>query len=117
MALYISLISGNKSSCVFAHLTSTACVSLAPVCMCVCVCGVVRVCVCVCVLVGIFKNFVDTPFSITLLKQNTSVRCLDMSASRSKLAVVDEHNTCLVYDINTKELLFQGRALHTGRGA
>lgn len=30
-----------------------------------------------------------------------------MSASRSKLAVVDEHNTLSVYDINSKELLFQ----------
>lgn len=30
-----------------------------------------------------------------------------MSASRNKLAVVDEHNTLLVYDINSKELLFQ----------
>lgn len=30
-----------------------------------------------------------------------------MSASRNKLAVVDENDTCLVYDINTKELLFQ----------
>ena len=49
----------------------------------------------------------DNAFPITLLKQNTSVRCLDMSSSRTRLAVVDEHNTCLVYDINTKELLFQ----------
>nr|XP_055048368.1 intraflagellar transport protein 122 homolog isoform X1 [Misgurnus anguillicaudatus] len=56
---------------------------------------------------AILKIFVDNPFAITLLKQNTSVRCLDMSISRSKLAVVDEHNTCLVYDIHTKELLFQ----------
>uniref|UniRef100_A0AAY4D3U5 Intraflagellar transport protein 122 homolog n=1 Tax=Denticeps clupeoides TaxID=299321 RepID=A0AAY4D3U5_9TELE len=56
---------------------------------------------------AILKIFVDNPFAVTLLKQNTSVRCLDMSASRSKLAVVDEHNTCLVYDIRTKELLFQ----------
>uniref|UniRef100_A0A3B3SNU1 Intraflagellar transport protein 122 homolog n=1 Tax=Paramormyrops kingsleyae TaxID=1676925 RepID=A0A3B3SNU1_9TELE len=56
---------------------------------------------------AILKIFVDNPFAITLLKQSTSVRCLDMSASRSKLAVVDEHNTCLVYDIHTKELLFQ----------
>nr|DBA18477.1 TPA: hypothetical protein GDO54_016716 [Pyxicephalus adspersus] len=39
--------------------------------------------------------------------QTTSVRCLDMSASRNKLAVVDENNTCLVYDITTKDLLFQ----------
>ncbi|XP_040264299.1 LOW QUALITY PROTEIN: intraflagellar transport protein 122 homolog [Bufo bufo] len=55
----------------------------------------------------ILKIFVDNLFAITLLKQSTSVRCLDMSATRNKLAVVDENNTCLVYDITTKELLFQ----------
>ncbi|KAK3103245.1 hypothetical protein FSP39_017787 [Pinctada imbricata] len=55
----------------------------------------------------IMKIFVDNAFPIQLLKQNTSVRCLDMSASRTKLAVVDEHSTCLVYDINSKDLLFQ----------
>ncbi|XP_061187800.1 intraflagellar transport protein 122 homolog isoform X3 [Saccostrea echinata] len=55
----------------------------------------------------IMKIFVDNAFPIMLLKQSTSVRCLDVSASRTKLAVVDEHNTCLVYDINTKDLLFQ----------
>lgn len=53
------------------------------------------------------KIFVDNPFPMLLLKQNTSVRCLDMSSSRNRLAVVDEHNTCLVYDILSKELLFQ----------
>jgi intraflagellar transport protein 122 len=51
--------------------------------------------------------FVDNPFLIELIKQQTAVRCLDLSASRKKLAVVDEHNTCLVYDLTTKELLFQ----------
>ncbi|XP_066100588.1 intraflagellar transport protein 122 homolog isoform X2 [Saccopteryx bilineata] len=55
----------------------------------------------------ILKIFVDNPFAIVLLKQATAVRCLDMSASRKKLAVVDENDTCLVYDIHTKELLFQ----------
>ncbi|XP_039234404.1 intraflagellar transport protein 122 homolog isoform X4 [Pipra filicauda] len=55
----------------------------------------------------ILKIFVDNPFPIVLLKQSTAVRCLDMSASRKKLAVVDENDTCLVYDIHTKELLFQ----------
>ncbi|XP_066284975.1 intraflagellar transport protein 122 homolog [Branchiostoma lanceolatum] len=55
----------------------------------------------------VMKIFVDNPFPILLLKQNTSIRCLDMSSSRNKLAVVDENNTCLVYDVNTKELLFQ----------
>uniref|UniRef100_A0A673UB11 Intraflagellar transport protein 122 homolog n=1 Tax=Suricata suricatta TaxID=37032 RepID=A0A673UB11_SURSU len=55
----------------------------------------------------ILKIFVDNPFAIILLKQATAVRCLDMSASRKKLAVVDENDMCLVYDIHTKELLFQ----------
>ena len=58
-------------------------------------------------MVQIFKIFVDNPFPMQLLKQNTAVRCLDLSANRSRLAVVDEHNTCLVYDIASKELLFQ----------
>nr|XP_030139337.3 intraflagellar transport protein 122 homolog isoform X2 [Taeniopygia guttata] len=55
----------------------------------------------------ILKIFVDNALAIVLLKQATAVRCLDMSASRNKLAVVDENDTCLVYDIHTKELLFQ----------
>ncbi|NXC35428.1 IF122 protein, partial [Campylorhamphus procurvoides] len=55
----------------------------------------------------ILKIFVDNALAIVLLKQSTAVRCLDMSASRTKLAVVDENDTCLVYDIHTKELLFQ----------
>ena len=32
---------------------------------------------------------------------------LDFLSSRTKLAVVDENSTCLVYDLRTKELLFQ----------
>ncbi|XP_073900563.1 intraflagellar transport protein 122 homolog isoform X7 [Castor canadensis] len=55
----------------------------------------------------ILKIFVDNLFPVVLLKQATAVRCLDISATRKKLAVVDENDTCLVYDIHTKELLFQ----------
>eukprot|EP00743_Colponemidia_sp_Colp-15_P003978 GILK01004290.1.p1 GENE.GILK01004290.1~~GILK01004290.1.p1 ORF type:complete len:1251 (-),score=266.14 GILK01004290.1:264-4016(-) len=55
----------------------------------------------------IMKIFIDNPFPVTLIKQPTAVRCLDLSASRSKLAVVDEVANVLVYDLNTKELLFQ----------
>ncbi|XP_048590687.1 intraflagellar transport protein 122 homolog isoform X2 [Nematostella vectensis] len=55
----------------------------------------------------IMKIFVNNPFPVSLLKQETSVRCLDLCARRTKLAVVDENSTCLVYDLNTKELLFQ----------
>ena len=74
----------------------------------------------------IMKIFVDNPFPIVLMKQQTSVRCLDLSAryihtlisfsvlpcltpflSRTKLAVVDENSTLLVYNLTSKELLFQ----------
>ncbi|XP_065829391.1 intraflagellar transport protein 122 homolog [Oscarella lobularis] len=55
----------------------------------------------------ILNLFIDNPFPIVLLKQQSSIRCLDLSASRTKLAVVDEHNSCVVFDVNTKEILFQ----------
>ncbi|KAF2984693.1 hypothetical protein EK904_012410 [Melospiza melodia maxima] len=49
----------------------------------------------------ILKIFVDNALAIVLLKQATAVRCLDMSASRSKLAVVDENDTCLEPNANS----------------
>ncbi|RDD42914.1 Intraflagellar transport protein 122-like protein [Trichoplax sp. H2] len=55
----------------------------------------------------IMKIFINNPFPLTALKQQTSVRCLDISPMHTKLAVVDEHSTCLVYDVATKELLYQ----------
>ncbi|KAJ3038043.1 hypothetical protein HK097_003308, partial [Rhizophlyctis rosea] len=55
----------------------------------------------------ILQIFLNNPFPIPLIKQPTSVRCLDLSMSRTKLAVVDEHNVCLVYDLKTKQLLYQ----------
>lgn len=56
---------------------------------------------------SVLKIFVDNPFPIQLIQQRTSIRCLDLSASRRKLAVVDENAMCLVYDLNTKDLLFE----------
>ena len=38
----------------------------------------------------ILKLFVDNPFPIPLIKHTNSIRCLDLSSSRQKLAVVDE---------------------------
>jgi len=55
----------------------------------------------------VMKIFVDTPFPIDLITQSSAVRCLDLSASRRKLAVVDENANCLVYDLESKDLLFQ----------
>ncbi|MEW5316653.1 MAG: hypothetical protein WDW38_008010 [Sanguina aurantia] len=56
---------------------------------------------------NILKIFVDNPFPIPLIKHTSSVRCLDLSASRTKLAVVDENANVLVYNLITKELVFE----------
>ena len=42
-----------------------------------------------------------------LLKVPQSVRCLDLSLSHTKLAVIDDTLTLYVYDLKTQELLFQ----------
>ena len=57
--------------------------------------------------IQVLKIFVDNQFPVPLLKAPSSVRCLDLSMSRKKLALVDDNNKCLVYNIDTKELLFQ----------
>jgi intraflagellar transport protein 122 len=54
----------------------------------------------------VLQIFLDSPFPVTLIKQTTAVRCLDLSSSRKKLAVVDENSQCLVYDLATKQLLY-----------
>ena len=55
----------------------------------------------------IMKIFIDNPFPVSLLSINSAVRCLDLSAARQHLAIVDEHSTCQVYSLKTKELLYQ----------
>ncbi|EDQ88458.1 uncharacterized protein MONBRDRAFT_26180 [Monosiga brevicollis MX1] len=56
---------------------------------------------------AILQVFLNNPFATELIKQTTSITCLDINSSRQKLAVVDENNVCLVYDLNSKQLLFQ----------
>ncbi|KND02004.1 uncharacterized protein SPPG_02510 [Spizellomyces punctatus DAOM BR117] len=55
----------------------------------------------------VLQIFINNPFPIPLIKLQASVRCLDLSLRRRKLAIVDEHNTCLTYDIKTRQLLYQ----------
>lgn len=55
----------------------------------------------------VLQIFVDNPFPIELLKINNPVRCLDLSMSRTKLAIINDNSTCLVYDLTSKELLFE----------
>eukprot|EP00927_Polykrikos_kofoidii_P071466 TRINITY_DN6772_c0_g1_i1.p1 TRINITY_DN6772_c0_g1~~TRINITY_DN6772_c0_g1_i1.p1 ORF type:complete len:1294 (+),score=238.21 TRINITY_DN6772_c0_g1_i1:115-3996(+) len=55
----------------------------------------------------VLKIFVDNAFPVTLIKQATGVRCLDLSCRRKKLAVVDETSNLLVYDLDTQSLMYQ----------
>ncbi|KAL0479772.1 intraflagellar transport protein [Acrasis kona] len=55
----------------------------------------------------ILKIFIDNPFPVQILKLNVGIKCVDLSASRMKLAIVDDNNQCMVYDLKNKKFLFQ----------
>ena len=54
----------------------------------------------------VLKVFINNPFPIPLLKHTSAIRCLDMSMSRRKLALVDELSSLYVYDCITGEPLW-----------
>ncbi|KAB7503457.1 Intraflagellar transport protein [Armadillidium nasatum] len=56
----------------------------------------------------ILKIFLDNAFPVLVLKVPSAIRCLDLSTSRKQLAVVDEHNNLLVYDVDKKDLKYEG---------
>jgi intraflagellar transport protein 122 len=56
---------------------------------------------------SVIKLFVDNHFQIPIIKHNFPIVCLDINLSRQKIAVVDDNSNLLVFDINSKELLFQ----------
>lgn len=58
---------------------------------------------------SVYKIFVDNPFPILLIRHTASVRCIDFSLTRNKLAIVDEHANVLVYDLLTKALVFEDK--------
>jgi intraflagellar transport protein 122 len=49
----------------------------------------------------VLSIFVNNAFPVELIRQGTPVRCLDINSKRNKIAVVDENNTCNVYDLTT----------------
>lgn len=58
----------------------------------------------------IVQIFINNPFPINVIKLPSPIRCLDISMLRKKLAIVDDKGQCSVYDIKTKQLLYQVRA-------
>ncbi|EYB81018.1 hypothetical protein Y032_0394g620 [Ancylostoma ceylanicum] len=53
------------------------------------------------------KLFVDNPFPVQVLKLNGPIKCIDISVTRRHIAVVDDSGLCVVFDANTKEVLFE----------
>ncbi|CAD5225649.1 unnamed protein product [Bursaphelenchus xylophilus] len=53
------------------------------------------------------KIFVDNPFPVEVVRLRHPIRCLDVSLSKRKLAVVDENNVCMLFDTISKELISQ----------
>lgn len=53
----------------------------------------------------IVKIYLDNPFPAHLTKIEGSVRCLDISSLKEKLAVVSEYGVLYVFDLYTEEKL------------
>ena len=55
----------------------------------------------------VVKVYIDNPFTVPLVKHRASIRSLDLSMHRDKLAVVDEHSAVTAYDLTTGAVLFE----------
>ncbi|KAE8914051.1 Intraflagellar transport protein [Phytophthora fragariae] len=62
---------------------------------------------------SVWQIFINNPFPIPLIQQSSPISCLDISANREKLAVVDDSHKCLVYALATKQLLFEEGATNS----
>jgi intraflagellar transport protein 122 len=51
---------------------------------------------------SVMKIFIDNAFPIPLVKQSTPIRCVDISANREKVAIVDDYSNLFVYDIKSQ---------------
>jgi hypothetical protein len=51
---------------------------------------------------AVLQVFLDNPFVLPMVQHGGAVRCLDLSADRRRLAVVDEASRLCVYDVLTK---------------
>jgi intraflagellar transport protein 122 len=50
---------------------------------------------------SVLKVFVDNGFPIPIVKQATSIRIVDISADKQKIAIIDDYNSLFVYDIKS----------------
>lgn len=55
----------------------------------------------------VLKIYIDNPFPIDVMRSTSSILCLDLSLSRRKLALVNDDNRCIVYDLFSKQTVIQ----------
>jgi len=53
------------------------------------------------------RIFIDNAFPVPIVRQTTGIQIVDMSADKTKIAIIDEHQSMFVYDIKSQQLLFQ----------
>jgi len=62
---------------------------------------------------AVLKVFIAEPAPLQLVKHDACVRCLDVSADRKKLALVDERSRLFVYDIQTQKVLYEAENVYS----
>lgn len=55
----------------------------------------------------VLKLFIDNPFPITLMKHMFPIKCVDISLYKQQIAVVDEKNNLIVFDLKRQETTFK----------
>lgn len=56
---------------------------------------------------SVVQIFVNNPFPINLIRQDHAVTCLDLSSTRKQIVIVNDQAECLVYSLDTKELVMK----------
>lgn len=51
--------------------------------------------------------FLHNMFQIDVIRLSHSIRCIDLNSKHQKIAVIDEKNKCFIYDLPTKQQLFE----------
>ncbi|KAL3679756.1 hypothetical protein R1sor_022712 [Riccia sorocarpa] len=54
----------------------------------------------------IVRIWINSNFPVRLYKHSTGIRCIDLSAKRTSLAIVDESSSVIIYNLQTKEVTF-----------
>lgn len=55
----------------------------------------------------VLQIFVDSSFPVQLIKQSNSIRYVDISMHRQKIAIIDDNSTLFVYELKSGSLVFQ----------